>query len=98
MPIFFDSVFIFLYVYILNKTSIKSNIDLCVFQNLLHLLDLERVVTMHAGIFKLYYTISGGGLKMYLRNMHYSINQIKFCLSETEILTHKKGQKLKIIQ
>lgn len=44
-------------------------------------------------ISKLYYTISGGGLKMYLRNIHYCINQLTFCLSETEILTYRKGQK-----
>lgn len=93
MLIFLNSVFIFLYVYILNKTSINSSTYLYVFQNLLHLFDSERLVTMHASIFKLYYTISGAGLKMYLRNIHYCINQLKFCFSETEIQTHKKGQK-----
>lgn len=62
------------------------------FQYLLHFLDLEILVTMHASIFKLYYTISGDRLKMYHRNLH-CINQIKFCLSATEIQTHKKGPK-----
>lgn len=93
MPLFLYSLFIFLYVYILNKTSINSSTYLYRFQYLLHLLDLERLVTMHASIFKLYYTISGGRLKMYLRNLHYYINQINFCLSATEIQTHKKGPK-----
>lgn len=53
---------------------------------------------MHAGIFKLYYTVLGGVFKMCLRNIHYCINHIKFCLSETEIQAHKKRQKVKITQ